>query len=105
MTLSCVFASIRTSPRKRKDLPARNFKIPSNKAARKSNVPSVDLMDDIPDNPANEHPVDFAESADRSKPFSCSVRDTEMQTELETGSETELRQQVFKQKSQLEFAF
>ena len=105
MTLSCVFASIRTSPRKRKDPPARNFKIPSNKAARKSNVPSVDLMDDIPDNPANEHPVDFAESADRSKPFSCSVRDTEMQRELETGSETELRQQVFKQKSQLEFAF
>ena len=105
MTLSCVFALIRTSPRKRKDPPARNFKIPSNKAARKSNVPSVDLMDDIPDNPANEHPVDFAESADRSKPFSCSVRDIEMQTELETGSETELRQQVFKQKSQLEFAF
>ena len=105
MTLSCAFASIRTSPRKRKDPPARNFKIPSNKAARKSNVPSVDLMDDIPDNPANEHPVDFAESADRSKPFSCSVRDIEMQTELETGSETELRQQVFKQKSQLEFAF
>ena len=105
MTLSCAFASIRTSPRKRKDPPARNFKIPSNKAARKSNVPSVDLMDDIPDNPANGHPVDFAESADRSKPFSCSVRDIEMQTELETGSETELRQQVFKQKSQLEFAF
>ena len=51
MTLSCVFASIRTSPRKRKDPPARNFKIPSNKAAHKSNVPSVDLMDDIPDNP------------------------------------------------------
>lgn len=62
-------------------------------------------MDDIPDNPANEGLVDFAESADRSKPFSCSVRDTEMQTELEIGSETELRQRVFEQKSHLEFAF
>ena len=105
MTPSCVFALIRTSPRKRKDPTARNFKIPPNKAARKSNVPSVHLMDDVLDNPANEDPVDFAESADRSTPFSCSVRDTGMQTELEIGSATELRQQVFEQKSQLEIAF
>ncbi|XP_068684794.1 THAP domain-containing protein 1 B-like [Montipora foliosa] len=53
-----------------------------------------DLADHIPNNSANDDPVEFAESADGSTSFSCSVRDAQMQTELEIGSETELRQQV-----------
>lgn len=100
-----VFAWIRTSPRKRKDPIARNFEIPPSKAARKLNVSSVDLTDDVPVNSANDDSVEFAESADGSTSFSCSVRDAEMQTEPEIGSETELRQQVLEQKSQLEIAF
>ena len=100
-----VFAWIRTSPRKRKDPIARNFEIPPSKTARKLNVSSVDLTDDVPDNSANDDLVEFAESADGSTSFSCSVRDAEMQTEPEIGSETELRQQVLEQKSLLEIAF
>ena len=71
----------------------------------KLNVSSVDLTDDVLDNSANNDPVEFAESADGSTSFSCSARDAEMQTEPEIGSETELRQQVLEQKSQLEIAF
>ena len=100
-----VFAWIRTSPRKRKDPIARNFEIHPSKAARKLNVSSVDLTDDVPVNSANDDSVEFGESADGSTSFSCSVRDAEMQTEPEIGSETELRQQVLEQKSQLEIAF
>ena len=57
------FAWIRTSPCKRKDPIARNFEIPPSKAACKLNVSSVDLTDDVPDNSANDDPVEFAESA------------------------------------------
>lgn len=42
---------------------------------------------------------------DVSSPFSCSVRDAEIQTEPEIGSEMELSKQVFEQKSQLEITF
>ena len=101
----CVFAWIRTSPCKRKDPIVQNLEIPPSKAAHKLNVSSVDLTDDVPDNSANNDPVEFAESADGSMSLSCSVRDAEMQTEPEIGSETELRQQVLEQKSQLEIAF
>ena len=100
-----VFEWIRTSPRKRKDPIAQNFEIPPSKAAHKLNFSSVDLTDDVLDNSANNDPVEFAESTDGSTSFSCSVRDAEMQTEPEIGSETELRQQVLEQKSQLEIAF
>ncbi|XP_068724860.1 uncharacterized protein [Montipora capricornis] len=100
-----LFAWIRTSPRKRKAPIARNFGIkPPSKVARKLNVSSVDLADHIPNNSANDDPVEFAESADGNMSFSCSVRDAEMQTEPEFGSDTELRQQVLEQKSQLEIA-
>ena len=100
-----LFTWIRASPRKRKDPIARNFgiKLPS-KIANKLNVSSVDLADHIPNNSANDDPVEFAESADGSMSFSCSVRDAEMQTEPEIGSDTELRQQVLEQKSQFEIA-
>ena len=100
-----VFASIRTSPRKRKDPIARNFEIPPSEAARKLNASSVVLADDVPVNSANDDSVEFAESADGSTLFSCSVRGAEMQTEPEIGSETELRQQVLEQKSQFEIDF
>ena len=103
--VTSVFASIRTSPRKRKDPIARNFEIPPSEAARKLNASSVDLTDDAPVNSANDDSVEFAESADGSTSFSCSVRGAEMQTEPEIGSETELRQQVLEQKSQLKIAF
>ncbi|XP_015751994.1 PREDICTED: uncharacterized protein LOC107331849 [Acropora digitifera] len=98
-----LFAWIRASPRKREDPIARNFgiKLPS-KVARKLNVSSVDLADHLPNNSANDDPVEFAESANGSMSFSCSVRDAEMQTEPEIGSDTELRQQALEQKSQLE---
>lgn len=43
--------------------------------------------------------------AGRVSPFSCSLRDAEIQTELEIGSEMELSKQVFEQKSQLEITF
>ena len=72
--------------------------------ARKFNVSSVDLADHIPNNSANDDPVEFAESADGRMSFSCSVTDAEMQTEPEIGSDTELRHQVLEQKSQLEIA-
>lgn len=100
-----LFEWIRASPRKRKAPIVRNFgiKLPS-KVARKLNVSSVDLADHIPNNSANDDLVEFAESADGSISFSCSVRDADMQTEPEIGSDTELRQQVFEQKSQLEIA-
>ena len=42
---------------------------------------------------------------DVSSPCSCSVRDAEIQTELEIGSEMELSKQVFEQNSQLEITF
>ena len=99
-----VFASIRTSPRKRKDPIARNFEIPPSEAARKLNASFVDLTEDVPVNSANDDSVELAESADGSTSFSCSVRGAEMQTEPEIGSETELRQQVLEQKS-FEIAF
>ena len=106
-----MFAWIRGSPRKRKDPIARNFGIKlSSKVARKLNVLSVDLADHIQNNSANDDPVEFAKSADGRMSFSCTVRDAEMQTvrdaEMQTeqviGSDTELRQQVLEQKSQLE---
>ena len=100
-----MFTWIRTSPCKRKDPIARNFEIPLNKAARKLNVSSVDLTDHLPVNSSNDDSVEFAESADESTSFSYSVRGAEMQTEPEIGSETELRQQLLEQKSQLEIAF
>ena len=100
-----LFAWIRASPRKRKDPIARKFGIKlSSKVARKLNVSSVDLADHIPNNSVNDDPVEFAESADGGMSFACSVRDAEMQTEPESGSDTELRQQVLEQKSQLEIA-
>ena len=91
-----VFTWIRTSPRKRKDPIAPNSEIPPSRATRKLNVSSVDLTDVVPVNSAND---------DGSTSLSCSVRDAEMQTELEIGSETKLRQQLLEQKSQLEIAF
>ena len=100
-----MFTWIRTSSRKRKTRIARNFEIPPSKAACKLNVSSVDLTDDVLDNSANDDPVEFAESTDGSTSFSCTMRDVEMQTEPQIGSETELRQQVLEQKSQLEIAF
>ena len=90
-----LFTWIRASPRKRTDPIAHNFgiKLPS-KVANNLNVSSVDLADHIPNNSrsANDDPVEFAESADGGMSFSCSVRDAEMQTEPEIGSDTELRQ-------------
>ena len=86
-----LFEWIRASPRKRKAPIVRNFGIKLlSKVARKLNVSSVDLADHIPNNSANDDLVEFADSADGSISFSCSVRDANMQTEPEIGSDTEL---------------
>ena len=78
-----VFAWIRTSSRQRKEPIPRDLEISLSKAARYLNVSSVDLTDYVPDNFANNEPVDLEDSADRSMPFSCSVRDAEVQTETD----------------------